>query len=89
MNKIIKHSKRRKKLQKHLIRMLVYSKTIGSYVNDHKKFLKKKYNHLTDEQFLDETKDISFENMYGIQQWEQYFNFMNKVSNKKMENKNG
>ena len=41
MVKKTKHSKHRKKIQKELIRILVYSKTIGNYVNDYKKFLKK------------------------------------------------
>ena len=89
MAKKTKHSNHRKKIQKELIRILVYSKTIGNYVNDHKKFLKKKYNNLTDEQFLDKTKDIVFENKYSVQQWEQYINFMNKVRNKIMEKNNG
>ena len=89
MVKKTKHSKHRKKIQKELIRILVYSKTIGNYVNDYKKFLKKKYNNLTDEQFLDKTKDIVFEHKYPVQQWDEYIRFMDKVSNKIIENNNG
>ena len=81
MNKKTKHSKHRKKIQKDLIRTLVYSRTIRNYVNDYKKFLKKKYNHLTDEQFINETKDILFEDKFSIQQWGQYKIFLDKVRN--------
>ena len=83
MGKKTKHSKHRKIIQKELIRILVYSKTIGNYVNDYRKFLKKKYNNLTDEQFLDKTKDIVFEHKYPVQQWDEYISFMDKVNNKK------
>ena len=81
MNKKTKHSKHRKRIQKELIKILIYSKTIAHYVKDYKKFLKKKYNHLTDEQFLDKTKDIVIDNKYPVQQWERYINFINKVRN--------
>jgi hypothetical protein len=87
MIKKIKHSKHRKKVQKDLIDMIVYDTTMDDYINKYKKLLKKKYNHLSDEKFIDKTKNIVFRKMYHIQQWDQYIDFMDEIINKKNSEK--
>ena len=73
------HSKTRKKFQKEFIHFFVYSSTVHQLMQIHKQKLKKKFNKLSDEDFIKAIEDKLFENRYGVAQWVEFQDFCKHV----------
>ncbi len=73
------HSKKRKKFQKLFIESFVYSSTVHQLIQIYKQKLKKKFNKLSDEDFIKAIEDKLLENRYGVAQWVEFQDFCKHV----------
>jgi len=64
-----KHSKARKKFQKEFIHNWVYSMEVHSVLDELAQTYIDKYDKLTDDEFYDEIKNLTFSNIHAVVSW--------------------
>ena len=76
------HSKQRIKFQEMFVDECVYSMSVTKLIDDFKAHSRTRLNRLSDEELIELIQDVTFENIYHIQQWEKYTEFVKYIKEK-------